>query len=558
MTGGASYVQDLRLPGMLHARVVRPPSYGARLDRLDSAAIEAMPGVVKVLRDGDFLAVVAAREWQAVTAMQALAAAARWTETATLPAETNMAAVLKQLPSEDYVILDRSQPVPPGAKTLSAQYSRPYLEHGSIGPSCAVARFEDGALTIWSHTQGVYPLRGAVAELVGLPPDKIRCIHTEGSGCYGHNGADDVAGDAALLAMALPGQPVRVQLMRDQEHLWDPSGRPWCPRRRRRSMPADGSSIGPTPSGAIPMTAGRAGPACCSPDNSARINSSRSRSSRSRCPKAAVIAMPFRSTPCPVPESCITSCRPCRCASRHNGRSALISTSLRSNPSWTSGAGGTGRSGRVSPAASGRSAGQGGRRDRRREIRLGRLAAHARPRSRLRLRPLQESRAYAAVALDLAVDRETGAVRLGRVVAAVDSGQPVSPDGIRNQIEGAIVQSASWTLYETVSFDRTRIISRDWSSYPILRFPAAPRSVEVHVVDRPGQPFLGNRRGRAGTDRRRDRQRRRRCGRRADSQSAPHAGSAESSDRHLRQVAGAVNPSPALREKVASDSEPEG
>ena len=224
VTGGAAYVQDLRLPGMVHARVVRPPSYGARLRELQTAAVERMPGVLKVVRDGSFVAVVAAHEYEAIQAMRALAAAARWEERATLPEQAEFYAYLQKLPADVIVDLDRQAGVSPGARSFEASYRRPYQMHGAIGPSCAVGLFKDGALTVWTHSQGVYPLRKSIAEMLRLPEDRVQCIHVEGSGCYGHNAADDAAADAALIARAFPDRPVRVQWMREQEHQWEPYG----------------------------------------------------------------------------------------------------------------------------------------------------------------------------------------------------------------------------------------------------------------------------------------------------------------------------------------------
>jgi nicotinate dehydrogenase subunit B len=209
---------------MVHARVIRPPSYGAKLTAIDAAAVEAMPGVIKVVRDGSFLAVVADREFRAIKAMRALAATARWQETATLPRQDDIASVLAGSPAQEIVVLDRRAPLRGRPTTLTATYTRPYLLHGSIGPSCAVAQFNDGQLTVRSHTQGVYPARQAIAAMLDMPPDRVPCVHVEGSGCYGHNGADDVAADAALIARAMPGRPVRVQSMREQEHAWEPCG----------------------------------------------------------------------------------------------------------------------------------------------------------------------------------------------------------------------------------------------------------------------------------------------------------------------------------------------
>ncbi|HEY4892948.1 MAG TPA: molybdopterin cofactor-binding domain-containing protein, partial [Reyranella sp.] len=222
--GGVAYVQDMRLPGMLHARVVRGPSDGTRLKPTDFDAVAKMPGVVQVVRDGGFTAVLATQEWQAIKALQRLQSAGWARPGAELPAE-DMREAIRRLPSQEVPIFDYpGPPAPTDSKVVKARYSRPCLMHGSIGPSCAVALWENDGVTVWTHSQGVYPLRKSLAELLRLTADKVRCIHTEGSGCYGHNGADDVAADAALAARAVPGRPVCLQWMREQEHGWEPLG----------------------------------------------------------------------------------------------------------------------------------------------------------------------------------------------------------------------------------------------------------------------------------------------------------------------------------------------
>ncbi len=224
IVGGVAYVQDLRLDGMVHARVVRPPSYGATLQNVDLAKVEAMPGVKKVVRDGNFLAVIADREFRAIKAMETLAASAQWNERETMPREEEFYTWLKKQPGKAIPIKNEQGIAAPAAKTIKASYTRPQQMHASIGPSCAVAQFIGGTLTVWSHAQGMFPLREAVTQLLKLPKEQVRCIHMEGAGCYGHNGADDAGADAAYLAFAYPGVPVRVQWMRDQEHQWEPYG----------------------------------------------------------------------------------------------------------------------------------------------------------------------------------------------------------------------------------------------------------------------------------------------------------------------------------------------
>src|SRR5262245_33263353 len=195
VTGGVAFVQDLRLKGMTHGRVVRPPQYGAQLEAFDEAKVRAMPGVVAVVRDGSFLGVIAEREEQAIKAVSALATSAKWKAGPQLPDPAKLYDALKALPTQDTVISNKDAPLPAGAKAIEATYHRPFQAHASLGPSCAVAQMQDGRLTVWTHSQGVFPLRATIARTLGLKPPQIRCIHMEGAGCYGHNAADDVALD---------------------------------------------------------------------------------------------------------------------------------------------------------------------------------------------------------------------------------------------------------------------------------------------------------------------------------------------------------------------------
>ncbi len=172
--------------------------------------------------------------------MRVLSAAAKWKETARLPKQDDLLHVLTSLPSQDTTIFQHSDPSAVGTKTIEATYTRPYQSHGSIGPSCAVAQSIDGVMTVWTHTQGVYPDRQGIAEMLRVPPASVRLIHVEGSGCYGHNGADDAAADAALIARAMPGVPVRVQWMREQEHGWEPYG-PAMVTKLKASLDANGA-----------------------------------------------------------------------------------------------------------------------------------------------------------------------------------------------------------------------------------------------------------------------------------------------------------------------------
>lgn len=501
VTGGPAYVQDLRLPGMVHARVVRPPTRGGRLRELDAAAVERLPGVLKVVRDGSFLAVIAEREFQAVTAMRALADAARWDPGPPLPERAGLYEAMETWPAERRVILDRG-PAPEGsttegaagaAKTLEATFRRPYQMHASIGPSCAVGLFQDGAVTVWTHTQGVYPLRKAIAEMLKMPPDSVRCVHMEGSGCYGHNAADDAGADAALLARAFPGRPVRVQWMREDEHGWEPYG-PAMLSKVRASLDASGRiadwqyEVWSNPHNTRPGAAGNLLPAQHletpfrppppKPLPQPEGGGDRNAIPLYRLPVARVVHH-F------IPEAPLRTS-----AARALGAYMNVFAIETFMDELAAAAGADPVEFRLRHLEDPRA----------RDVvttaaeRFGWTPATAPPRGRGRgfaFARYKNLAAYAAIAAEVEVERETGRVRLVRAVAAVDSGQAVNPDGIRNQIEGGILQSMSWTLFEAVDFGPEGVRSRDWSRYPILRFPSVPDSVEVHVIDRPGQPYLG-------------------------------------------------------------------
>ncbi len=493
VTGGVAYVQDLRLPAMVHARVVRPPSYGARLRSAETGPVENMAGVLKVVRDGSFLAVVTEKEYQAVQAMDALARGALWEETKTLPDPTQLYDWVRSANSEDHVILDSRSGSIAGARTIEAVYHRPYQMHGSIGPSCAVALSENGTLTVWSHTQGVYPLRMSIAEMLRVPQERVHCIHMEGSGCYGHNGADDVAADAALIAAAFPGRPVRVQWMREDEHGWEPYG-PAMVTQVQASLDGAGTivdwqyEVWSNPHSTRPGGAGNLMPAwhlatpfvqpkpepIPQPTGGGDRNAiplykfANARVVHHFLPEMPVRVSALRALGAYMNVFSIESfmdelakaagADPVEFRLRHlqDARARDVVSLAAERFGWSKG-------------------------DKLRQGR-GRGFAFAR---------YKNLAAFTAVAAEVEVERESGRVRPIRFVVANDSGQIVNPDGIRNQIEGAIVQSASWTLHEALTFDNARITSRDWAGYPILRFPDLPDTVEVHLIDRPGQPFLG-------------------------------------------------------------------
>ncbi|HEY4138517.1 MAG TPA: molybdopterin cofactor-binding domain-containing protein, partial [Casimicrobiaceae bacterium] len=360
------------------------------------------------------------------------------------------------------------------------------------GPSCAIAHLKDGTMTVWTHSQGVYPLRKSLAELLRMPEDRVQCVHAEGSGCYGHNGADDAAADAALIARAMPGRPIRVQWMREQEHAWEPYG-PAMSVDLKAALDGEGKVVEWTHdvwSNAHSTRPGGAGNLLAAWHLEAPLNQPVPRTiplpegggDRNAIPyykfaNARVVHHFIPSMPIRVSalralgahanvfaiESFIDELAtaagidPVEFRLRHldDPRARDVIANVATRFDWSNYAAERGR---------------------------GRGFAFAR---------YKNLAAYLAVAIDVEVERESGHVKVLRVVAAIDSGQPVNPDGIRNQIEGGIVQSASWTLYEAVSFDTNAITSTDWSSYPIARFPDVPGSVDVQVIERPGTPFLG-------------------------------------------------------------------
>ncbi|GJD52038.1 Nicotinate dehydrogenase subunit B [Methylobacterium crusticola] len=492
VAGGPAFIQDFRAPGMVHARVVRPPRAGARLADLDAASVAARPGVIRVHRDGDFLAVVAAREYDAVTAMRALAGAARWEGGARLPDPATLFDALAELPAERTLIHEAGADAPaPAGRTVRARYRRHYQMHASIGPSCAVAEFDGTHLTVRSHAQGMFPLRQAIAEMLGLAEARVRCIHHEGSGCYGHNGADDAAADAALLARALPGRPVRVQHTREQEHLWEPYG---------AAMLTDVSAT---------LDAGgriaawdytvRSPTHLTRPPRAGQLLPARSLAQPFAAPPPKALPQPegggdrnaiplYRLPKARVTHDFVTA-MPLRVSALRSLGAYMNVFSIESFLDELAEAAGAdpvafrlahlddARARAVVEEAAGRF-GWG------RALPRGRGAGFAFAR-------YKNLAAYCALAVEVEVARESGRVRLVRAHAAVDAGQVINPHGIRDQIEGGVIQAMSWTLYEAVRFDADGLRSRDWSTYPIARFPDVPDRLDVHLLDRPGAPFLG-------------------------------------------------------------------
>lgn len=493
ITGEPSFIQDVRIPGMLHARLVRPPSVTARLISLDESSVENIPGLVKVVQQGNFIGVVAEREEQAIQAAERLKV--EWEEKPTLPRLEDLYTHLRTIPSVDIPLSDDGdiEAALKGASLqLDALYCQPYHAHASIGPACAIADVREERVTIWSSTTGPYPLRGALAELLEVPEEKVRIIHVEGAGSYGQNGSDDVTADAAVLSRAV-GKPVRVQWSRGDEFIWEPKApamlveisagldsggnvtawdyHAWSqthvsrPRSAEQLLTARLLSGGAASSPGFPIGAER----------NARTNYSfpNQRITLHWLQESPLRSSSFRSLGGAgntfANESFVDELAAAahadplefrlRYLSEPRLRDVLIAAAKKAG--WEP---------RPAPGLvreNGWSRGRG--------------LAFAR---------YENDQAIVACVAFVEVEDASGAVRVKRVVVAHDCGLIVNPDGVRNQIEGNIIQSLSRALKEEVKFDEYRVTSVDWDSYPILTFSEVPE-VDIVLIDRPDQPALG-------------------------------------------------------------------
>ncbi len=494
--GDPAFVQDMRMPGLVYGRVVRPPGPRAKLEEVDTSKVQRMPGVISVVRDGSFLGIVATREEQAINASRALSQNAKWRLAADLPEADKIDAWLMAQPSETTLVSEKkAETAPPAAKRLEATYTRHYVAHASIGPSCAMAQMKDGRLRVWSHTQGVFPLRRDLAVVMKLDPISVVVSHVEGSGCYGHNGADDVALDAALLARAVPGKPVKVQWMRDDEFAWEPFG-PAMVMSLKAGLSADGRIVDwqhelwsnghanrPGRPGGVNLLAawylaepfkpaaahGAPQPAGAEDRNAVPLYDFPNQ----KITKHLIQNMPLRTSAlrtlgayCNVfaLESFMDELAAAvdddpvafrlRYLKDPRGRAVIETAAAKAD--WKAGLKSDGTHGRGIGFAK-----------------------------------YKNISCYVACVADVVIDRKTGQISVTRIVSAADAGQIINPKGLQMQIAGGIIQSTSWTLKEAVAFDRTKVTSREWGTYPILTFPEVPK-VEVHLLDRPDQKPLGS------------------------------------------------------------------
>ena len=495
VTGTFIYMQDFGVPGMLHGRVLRPPAIGASLESVDEASVTGIQGVVKVVRKNNFLGVVAENEWAAIKAAQKLKAT--WSHWEGLPEKSRLFEYVRATKVVNDEITGNTgntsgAMAKEGLKHFNATYDFAIHTHGSIGPSCAIAEFKDGKLTSWSASQATHDLRQQLAKMFELPLENVHCIYVEGSGCYGRNGHEDAAADAALLAKAV-GKPVRVQWSRADEHGWDPKGPPTLIDLRAAK---DGSNTVTAWEGEffipqqtlknyeVPLIA----------------------ATLSGLPADDVIAPGniFQDSNIPYKFANIkTVCH------------RLETTPLR--PSWI-------RSpGRMQNTFANECfidelAAAGGAdpinfrlayldsADKRGIETLNRVAALANWEKRPS--PKRETggdmltgrgvsyvkyelvRTYVAAVAEVEVQRSTGAVRVTRFYVSHDCGQIINPDGLKNQIEGNVIQTVSRALMEDLKFNHSTVTSVDWVTYPILTFPQAP-DIVIELIDRPNEKPWG-------------------------------------------------------------------
>jgi nicotinate dehydrogenase subunit B len=490
VTGRFTYMQDVRLPGMLHARTIRPPAIGAELISVDADSLKGLPGNPRAVRLRNYLAVVADHEWGAIRGARELKA--RWSDAAALPEQDNLFEHVRATPIVRDETLGQNGDVTAasGSKTLSAVYQWPIQTHGSIGPSCGVAEVTHDGATVWTASQSTHKYWPHFAKTLGMPADKVRLVYVEGSGCYGMNGHEDAAIEAALLSQLL-GRPVRVQWMREDEHGWDPKGPPQM-LELRGTLDASGKIVAWDSQTWLPeITKGLPNIPLLAPE-AAGIDQPQGESSGQvqqnakppyLIPNLRVVAHWLKDTPL----------RPSHL--RAPGRMANILANEAFMDELANAAGADPLEFRLRHLA-----------DKRGIELLTRTAARANWAARPSPNPAgstekalgrgltyiqyNNAETYVAMVLELEIARESGAIRVTRVVVGHDCGLAVNPDGARNQIEGAVLQSISRALHEEITFDRARVTSVDWSSYRLLTFPEMPE-IEHEFVQRLDQPPWG-------------------------------------------------------------------
>ena len=490
VTGTHTYMQDFRVPGMLHARVIRPPAIGATLETVDESSIKGIKGA-RVVRQQSFLAVVAESEWAAVKAARQLKAT--WSKWEGLPEMSKLWEHVRSTKvAKDDVAVDRGDPkkaIAGAAKTLKATYDFAIHTHGSMGPACAVADVKGDTAEIWSPSQASHWLRREVAVVLQMDAKDIRIRYLDGAGCYGRNGHEDATCDAALISK-LTGKPVRVQWMREDEHGWDPKGPPtlveisagldaqgnivgwdselWVPQADITEWPR---TLAATFAGIPQKEAINPGNIHRNLDPSYPFANQKAVAHRleSTPLRPSWIRTPGRMQNTYANEVFIDECAavagvdPVEYRLRYltDPRGIAVLRAAANMAKWE-----------TRPSA---------RRDQSGPIARGRGFAYVK---------YENARTYCAGVAEVEVNRQTGAIRCTRFYVAHDCGQIINPDGVRAQIEGQVIQTVSRTLKEELKWNRSRVTSVDWASYPILRFPEVPEVI-MELINRPNDPPWG-------------------------------------------------------------------
>jgi len=481
--GAPAFIHDMKLDGMRHARVVRQPRRGVTIEAIDEAAIRrAAHGGIDLVRHGNFLAIVGSDETAVEAAAVAAATHVTWQGVEPLNPSREQASSLLQQPSIDRTVGPPPEPAR-GAAHHEATYSRGYLAHASIAPSCGLAEFRDGHLTVWTHAQGPFPLRAILAQSLGLDAESVSVRHVQGPGCYGHNGADDAAADAAIIATLLPGKPIRVRWRREEEFCFEPVSPAMVVKVRAAlddaGRPADWTaeiwsgthSARPGSGNLLPVQALPSPPPEPAPHDVP--DAAAGGAVRNATPLYDIAAKRFIHHLVPetplrtsalrglgaMPNVFAIECFIDELAERAGQDPVAYRLAITSDPRAR---GVIERVAKMSAWKAGVPAG-GGR---------GRGIGVARYKDRA---------AWAAVVVELEVEE---AIRLDRMWCAADAGLVVNPDGAINQLEGGMIQSASWVLKEQVRLEQTGVASRDWETYPVLRFSEVPEiAVELIASD---------------------------------------------------------------------------
>ena len=495
VTGEFMYAHDFRLPGMLHARVIRPDDLGARLESLDDSAARKVNGYVQTVRKGNFIAVVARSEWGAIKAARALKPS--WSAGTGLPDKATVFDYWRKQPiakeESTQKVGDAPAALAASARRVKASYEFAVQTHASIGPSCAVADFTDGKLVVWSPSQATHSMQSELAGVTGVAQEKIRLLYLDGSGCYGRNGHEDATADAALIA-TLIGKPVRVQWMRADETARAPKSPPRAVDLEA-GFDKDGNLVAwsgdfhialnhiaafkpldfpllaatdlgqPKPGNWVGFLFQNSAAPYQLPNmrvNTRHVAETFFRSAHLRSPGR--IENSFANESFMDELAVEAKADPAEFRLKHikDPRAVAVIQAAMKRANWQTRAG-------TNPAV-----GSG-------DIAKGRGISYVR---------YNGTTTYVAAVAEVEVNRNTGDVRVTRVCVGHDCGQIINPNGLANQIEGGVIQTVSRTLMEQVEWDRTKVTSVDWATYPILRFPDVPR-VEVDMINVPGDVSWG-------------------------------------------------------------------